>query len=215
MDDVCSGITSCCGRHDATAKLRVPFGVAALIWHPTERDQSLDPLVLTVSRRGRPDDIGLPGGKVEPDQSPLLALICECREELGIEIEDATILFEEMDSLLEVNKPPADRKIARTYLVSRWSGEPRTVEDGCIVRWATIDELLAAPTFGWYNKQLFDRAGARGTFPSDLWNEYNPRLRGDEARAAQNDPNKPEHHCCNRMKRGWNGGCMNCGTPCR
>lgn len=145
-----------------------PFGVAALIWHPTEHDQNMSPLVLTVSRRGLVDDIGLPGGKVDDGESPLLAIIRECREELGIEIHDATVYFEEADSLHEVNLPPETRKVARTYLVRSWSGEPRTVEDGCVVRWATKDELIAAPTFGWYNKQLFVR-GSAGWVHGERW----------------------------------------------
>lgn len=50
--------------------------------------------------------------------------------------------------------------------------------------------------------------------PRRNYNEYSPRLRGAAARAAQDDPNKPENACCNREERGPNGGCANCGHPC-
>lgn len=46
------------------------------------------------------------------------------------------------------------------------------------------------------------------------YDEYNPWLKGDAARAARNDPNKPKNACCNNEHRGWNGGCGNCGAPC-
>lgn len=44
--------------------------------------------------------------------------------------------------------------------------------------------------------------------------EYRPRLRGEAALAARNDPIKPRGACCNNEQRGMNGGCGNCGDPC-
>ena len=40
-----------------------------------------------------------------------------------------------------------------------------------------------------------------------------PRLRGWVAKDAQNDPNKPEGHCCNARELAATGGCVNCGAP--
>jgi hypothetical protein len=54
---------------------------------------------------------------------------------------------------------------------------------------------------------------ADGTY-RQVYNEYNPRLTGQEALDAQNDPNKPDAACCNNERRGINGGCANCGDPC-
>ena len=46
------------------------------------------------------------------------------------------------------------------------------------------------------------------------FSEYNPRLTGRDAAAAQADPAKPAGACCNDERRGMNGGCANCGDPC-
>lgn len=42
--------------------------------------------------------------------------------------------------------------------------------------------------------------------------EYNPRLSGEAL--VKSIENAPEGSCCDNEKRGWNGGCENCGDPC-
>lgn len=75
-----------------------------------------------------------PGGKLEPDEQPLVGLARELREELGIEVLDAA-------PLIAYEHGYADRRVLLDlWLVSRYIAEPRSVE-GQPLQWVTIDEL--------------------------------------------------------------------------
>ena len=75
-----------------------------------------------------------PGGKLEADEQPLAGLTRELREELGVEVLDAT-------PLIAYEHGYTDRRVRLDlWLVSRYSGEPRSVE-GQPLQWVMIDDL--------------------------------------------------------------------------
>ena len=49
----------------------------------------LDNQILTVSRKDNPEDFGIPGGKLEPGETPIEAAIRELFEETGVKIDPA------------------------------------------------------------------------------------------------------------------------------
>lgn len=67
------------------------------------------------NRRWYPDCWDLPGGHIEPGESPEQAVIRECREELGVRIVDPRpIPMAFADPGIELH----------AFLVERWDGEP-------------------------------------------------------------------------------------------
>lgn len=75
-----------------------------------------------------------PGGKLERDEQPFDGLKRELQEELGIEVLEAT-------PLIAYEHGYSDRRVLLDlWLVSRYSGEPRSVE-GQPLQWVAIDEL--------------------------------------------------------------------------
>ncbi len=75
-----------------------------------------------------------PGGKVESGEQPLDGLKRELREELGVEVLEAA-------PLIAYEHGYSDRRVLLDlWLVSRYSGEPRSVE-GQPLQWVMIDEL--------------------------------------------------------------------------
>jgi mutator protein MutT len=105
--------------------------------------------VCAVSRRGKPQDLGLPGGGIEPGETPLQAVIRETREEIGVTILQATFVFERIDEAERGN-------IAWCYLVDDWEGEPHQCEPGIEVSWTAPERLLEPScTFHKYNLALF------------------------------------------------------------
>lgn len=124
-----------------------PGSVVALI----ERDG----LVLSVTRRKKPENTpiegnySLVGGSIEPvDKDPYAALVREVGEESGVIVESAEKIFERVDE--------TDGKIAWCFRVTRWSGEPRTMEPGVEVSWRhPLDLLTEKCTFADYNRRLF------------------------------------------------------------
>ena len=78
-----------------------------------------------------------PGGKVEPDETPKAALVRELREELGIEIDPATL------APLTFSESPGDRHLVLLlYRCRSWSGEAQAL-DAAEIHWMAVDELVA------------------------------------------------------------------------
>ncbi len=90
-----------------------------------------------------PDVWDLPGGHVEPGESPAEALRRECREELGVDVVEAPRLAQVREDDLRLS----------VFLVSRCDGQPRNAapEEHDELRWfaaGELDELaLADPRY--------------------------------------------------------------------
>jgi 8-oxo-dGTP diphosphatase len=106
--------------------------------------------ILGVSRRNDHFLFGLPGGKVNKDESPVDAIIREVKEECGLRIliEDIIPIFEREDE---------DGKIARTYTWVPSSeiefNEGIHEEGGGLAKWVTWDDLISG-AFAVYNYRL-------------------------------------------------------------
>ena len=98
--------------------------------------------LLAVSRKDDPEAMGLPGGSIEPGETPEEAIVRETREETGLEI----------SNLQEVYRGQCGENISVGF-VADYKGEPFQAEEG-IVKWVGPDALLEGP-FGAYNMELF------------------------------------------------------------
>jgi 8-oxo-dGTP diphosphatase len=119
-----------------------PFSVTGLLIRGKE--------ILAVSRKNDPNDFGLPGGKLDPGETPVQALIRELFEETGITVKSCTVIFEDEDRILWGELRPAV-----TFLVSSWDGEPYSKEAG-VVKWVEPSVITDPSTsFHEYNSKLF------------------------------------------------------------
>jgi len=90
--------------------------------------------VLAVSRKDNHDDMGLVGGKVDPeDLNTREAMARETFEETGLRINTAT-----MQVVLQMHMKGY---MGITYLVKDWSGEIQTDEPH-VVKWAPFRDCL-------------------------------------------------------------------------
>ena len=99
-----------------------------------------DGRVLGCERAEPPESAGrweFPGGKVEPGESELDALVRECREELDVEIE--------VGDRVGTDVPLAHgRALLKVWLARLVTGEPQPLEHASL-RWLSVDELDSVP----------------------------------------------------------------------
>jgi len=106
--------------------------------------------ILAVSRKTNHEDFGLPGGKIDPGESPEQALARELGEEIGITPLRFEVAFEDLDRVQDGVPRPC-----RTYRVLEWAGEPESKE-GAAVAWVPPSRLLdRSCSFREYNRRLF------------------------------------------------------------
>ena len=111
-------------------------------------------LILAVSRHFRPRDLGLPGGKIDPGESPRMAAIRELYEETGVVARSVSTapVFDAVDDT-------GHRVLTFEALVDVRI-VPREMEEGARVEWVSVERLVRGPA-SWkqYNLSLFTATG--------------------------------------------------------
>jgi len=105
-------------------------------------------LVLGVARRDNPDDWGLPGGKVNDNETPEQAAIRECFEETGLRLTNVKHIFTRMYGDL----------LAQTF-TGDFEGEPISQLGEPECKWLEPEVIMSSSTFGEYNTILFRKVG--------------------------------------------------------
>lgn len=94
---------------------------------------------ILVARRGphqsHPQKLEFPGGKIDPNELPLPALVRELHEELGIHVKDATFVLEvpfeyQQEGLVRLH----------VWVVESFEGEPYGAE-GQEIFWVSLEQI--------------------------------------------------------------------------
>lgn len=98
---------------------------------------------LLAARRSAPPELAgrweLPGGKVEPGETPEAALVRELREELGVTVEALARVPGEWPL-----RPPCVLKVW-TARLRTGSGDPKPLQDHDDLRWLSPGEIWSVP----------------------------------------------------------------------
>jgi len=123
-----------------------PFAVSAII--SNKKGQ-----VLCVSRKDNHNDFGLPGGKLDPGETPEEAIVREIKEETGLKV-SKNDLEEIFIAPCLVNE--TESKINVCYIVLKYRGKPKQMEAG-LVEWYSFSKLLEPQcSFREYNSKVLD-----------------------------------------------------------
>jgi len=113
-----------------------------------------DGLILAISRRHDKTKFGLPGGKVEVNETMYDAAVRETLEETGVEV----ILAEHIFTRVEPKEHPSGEDFyTYCYHAVAWEGEPKDSEEG-VIKWLTEAELTSPEigAFADYNKRTLE-----------------------------------------------------------
>ena len=128
------------------------YGVVVVLAPETKRQvvaaaivDDLDrPARLLAARRTEPPALAggweLPGGKVEPGESPEAALHREIREELGVAVRTGRLLAA---PTADGSWPLGERYRMTVWLAVVVEGDPQPIEDHDALRWLPGDDLYA------------------------------------------------------------------------
>lgn len=110
-----------------------------------------DGLILGVSRKHDSTKFGLPGGKLDPGETPIRAAIRETMEETKIKVTSYTFLLKRIEPAEKPNGLPFNTSC---FYANSWSGEPSRSEEG-EVKWVSKEEL-AHGAFPEYNLETLE-----------------------------------------------------------
>ena len=93
------------------------------------------------------------GGMVEPDESPLAAVVRELEEEAGVFALCLEPLYDApVEKVLDVQRG----QHVHVYRILAARGVPREMELGCPVSWFTQEEFLASCPFHGFYRRMFE-----------------------------------------------------------
>lgn len=96
---------------------------------------------LLAAQRSEPPELAgwweFPGGKVEPGEAELDALVRECKEELGVEVA--------ITGRIAGDWPLKPGYVLRVWTAVIVAGDPQPLEDHSALRWLAADELYDVP----------------------------------------------------------------------
>lgn len=129
----------------------IPYSVVALLWNEGR--------LLAVSRKDNHEDLGLPGGKIDPGETPEKAIHREVLEETGLRLTGLEHVFDHLDRV-----EGDERRPARCFKAT-WEGTIQSGETGWVGWVEPIRLLSETSTFREYNRALFLHLG----LPTLIW----------------------------------------------
>lgn len=129
------------------------YSVAALMFVGSQ--------VVAVSRKTNHNDFGLPGGKIDPGETPEEACAREVWEETGVKVIRMRQVYEDLCRVENGESRPA-----RTYLIEEWEGQPQATKENAVVTLLDPKQLMnPGNTFCTYNYNLFNHLSKTGQYP--------------------------------------------------